>query len=56
MPLMKGRSNAVKSANIRELVKSGRPVKQAVAIAYRKANEARLPRPPRKPKMKDDKE
>jgi hypothetical protein len=34
MPLKKGRSKKAFQANIRELVRSGRPVKQAVAIAY----------------------
>jgi hypothetical protein len=33
MPLKKGKSRAVVSANIRELRKSGYPEKQAVAIA-----------------------
>ncbi len=33
MPLMKGHSPKVVSSNIKELVKTGRPVKQAVAIA-----------------------
>jgi hypothetical protein len=37
MPLKSGKSKASISYNIRELVKSGRPVKQAVAISYRKA-------------------
>ena len=34
MPLRKGRSKATLKANIRTEVKAGKPVKQAVAIAY----------------------
>jgi len=37
MPLKKGRSKKVISANIRELMHSGRPQKQAVAIALNTA-------------------
>jgi hypothetical protein len=37
MPLKKGKSQAVISSNIGELVESGRPQKQAVAIAMRQA-------------------
>lgn len=37
MPLKKGRSRKVISANIRELIKSGRPQRQAIAIAMSKA-------------------
>lgn len=33
MPLKKGKSKKAFSYNVRELVKSGRPTKQAVAIA-----------------------
>ena len=41
MPLKTGRSKKVISANIATEVRAGRPVKQAVAIAYRKAGKAR---------------
>jgi uncharacterized protein YdaT len=41
MPLNKGSSKAVISANIAELVKSGYPQKQAVAIAYDKAERSK---------------
>lgn len=41
MPLKKGSSNATVSKNIRELRHSGRPQKQAVAIAMRQAGRAR---------------
>jgi len=34
MPLKKGKSRKVFSANVKELMESGRPQKQAVAIAY----------------------
>lgn len=41
MPLKSGKSNKVKSENIKELVKSGRSVKQAVAIAFNKAGQSK---------------
>lgn len=41
MPLIKGRSQEAKSANIRELIHSGRPQEQAVAIAMDVARKAR---------------
>jgi len=41
MPLQKGRSRKAVSANIAELVKSGRPRAQAVAIAMSKAGLSR---------------
>lgn len=40
MPLKKGRSNKVVSENVSELVHSGRPQKQAVAIALREAGRS----------------
>jgi len=41
MPLKKGKSDATRSANIKEMVKSGYPVKQAAAAAYRQQRSAR---------------
>lgn len=41
MPLKKGKSTAVVSANIREMVKAGHPREQAVAAAMRQAGKAR---------------
>lgn len=38
MPLKHGKSEAVKKANIHELVKAGYPVRQAVAISLHTAN------------------
>ena len=43
MPLLKGKSQATISANIREMVKSGHPVKQAAAAAHREAGEDNAP-------------
>jgi len=39
MPLKKGSSKAVISANIRELVKAGHSQKQSIAIAMRNAGK-----------------
>lgn len=46
MPLKKGKSKAVVSANISELMKSGRPKDQAVAIALDTARKsgAKIPK------------
>ncbi len=41
MPLKKGKSAAVRSSNIAELMRSGYPQKQAVAISYSEAGEKR---------------
>jgi len=41
MPLKKGSSRKVISSNIAELERSGRPPKQAIAIAMSKAGKAR---------------
>lgn len=48
MPLKKGSSKAVISANIAMLIREGKPRDQAVAMAYRMAGKAK----PRKTKKK----
>lgn len=45
MPLKKGRSKAVISRNIREMIKSGHPRRQAIAAAMRTAGVKRKSRP-----------
>ena len=42
MPIKKGSSKPVVSGNIRELVSSGYPGKQAVAIALQKAGKSSM--------------
>jgi len=50
MPLKKGKSKATISANIRELMHSGRPQKQAIAIAMSEAGMSKK-KDPRKRKF-----
>ena len=44
MPLKKGASKKVISANIRTEMRAGKPQRQAVAIAMRKAGKSRTKR------------
>jgi hypothetical protein len=41
MPLKKGTSREVIHSNVREMVKAGHPIAQAVAASYRKAGKKR---------------
>ena len=41
MPLKKGTSNKTFQENVRTEMKAGKPVKQAVAIAYSEAGESK---------------
>lgn len=47
MPLKQGSSDEVVSANIRELMHSGRPQKQAIAIAMKEAGRKKKGKQPR---------
>ena len=44
MPLKRGKSKEAVGSNIKELLRSGRPKKQAVAIAMSKAGKKRKKR------------
>ncbi len=50
MPLKKGKSKATISANIREMVKSGHPQKQAIAAALNQARKSGAKIPKKKKK------
>lgn len=52
MPLKKGKSKKAFSYNVAELIKSGRPKDQAVAIAYSEAGEKKKPKAKKKIKKK----
>jgi hypothetical protein len=56
MPLLKGKSNAIRSQNIAEMIKAGHPEDQAIAAAYRQqqgTKAGKMPKPFKvKPKVK----
>lgn len=51
MPLKKGSSRKAIGSNIEELIKSGRPQKQAVAIALQKSGKSNKPKQKKKETM-----
>lgn len=52
MPLQQGSSNSTVSSNVSELVNSGRPQKQAVAIAMKEAGRSKKPAAKKEPAPK----
>ncbi len=52
MPLKKGKSKKTVSANIRELMHSGRPQKQSIAIAMSEAGLSRAKKGKKKKKKR----
>jgi hypothetical protein len=59
MPLKKGKSDKVVSENISELMKSGRPQAQAIAISLKSAGKSKYDgmkeKMPKKPSSKSEK-
>jgi hypothetical protein len=59
MPLKQGKSDKVVSENIKELMKSGRPQAQAVAISLKSAGKSKYDdmkeKMPKKPSSKSEK-
>jgi len=55
MPLKKGKSDKVVSENISELMKSGRPQAQAIAISLKSAGKSMKEKMPKKPSSKSEK-
>lgn len=55
MPLKKGKSKAVISSNISELIHSGRPANQAAAISYAEARRTAGLKTYKKKKSKEKK-
>lgn len=47
MPLKSGTDRKTQSSNIKELIKSGYPQKQAVAISYSKMGESKKKQKPK---------